>query len=58
MKLNKSTKRTKSEQHKQDQSAAVFNKELRINAIRCFSAKICLCLNFASNEMNGENQIG
>lgn len=48
MKLNKSTKRTKSEQHRQYQSAAVFFKEVCINTIRCFSTKICLCLNFAS----------
>lgn len=47
-KLNKSTKRTTSEQHRQYQSAAVFNKEVCINTIRCFSAMICL-LNFASN---------
>lgn len=36
MKLNKSTQRTKSEQHRQYQSAAVFNKEVCISAIRCF----------------------
>lgn len=38
MNKRKTTRRTKSEQHKQDQNAAVFNKELCINAIRCFSA--------------------
>lgn len=36
IKLNKSTKRTKSKQHRQYQSAAVFNKEVCINTIRCF----------------------
>lgn len=41
MKLNKSTKITKSEQHRQYQSAAVFHKEVCINTIRCFSAMIC-----------------
>lgn len=42
----KTTRRTKSEQHKQDQSAAVFNKELCINAIRCFSANNLSLLEF------------
>lgn len=32
----KTTRRTKSEQHKQDQSAGVFDKKLCIDAIRCF----------------------
>lgn len=49
IKLNKFTKRTKSEQHRQYQSAAVFHKEVCIYTIRCFSAMICLCLNFVSN---------
>lgn len=36
IKLNRSTKRAKSEQHRQYQSAAVFNKEECILTIRCF----------------------
>lgn len=44
IKLNKSTKRTKSKQHRQYQSAAVFNEEVCINAIRCF----CFSYDFVS----------